>query len=292
MLGAESLADDALAPEVGSHLGGCAACVAVLARLREMEAAARALPVPAGSAEAKAAFLEQLRSAPASRAAAPRILRVRWTWTSRAIAASILLCIGLGAWLVVANRGAAASDVVIDRLVAWNVALTEASSPQEAGRIYADQATALKQSLDRDSVSGDAKELGAKLLENGAWLSVNSDPLARADRFCHVADLLLKRIQPAAAAGDTRSVTKLSRRYHQIVSRGVDGQLGRVQPAVISDPERKRHYDRVVRKNADLDQRLQDVVERSPEPTRKAIRREVGTSKRGAKETRDSRLTQ
>ena len=246
-----------------------------------MEAAARALPVPAGAAEARAAFLEQLRAEPARRSAIPRIFRVQWNWRSRAIAASILVCIGLGAWLMVASRSSA-SDVVIDRLVAWNVALTEADSPQEAGRIYADQAAALRQSLDREGVSGDAKELGAKLLENGAWLSVNTDPVARADRFCHVADMLLKRIQPAAAAGDTKSVTKLSRRYHQIVSRGVDGQLGRVQPAAMSDPERKHHYDRVVRKNADLSQQLQDVVERSAEPTRKAIRKEVGTSKRRA----------
>ncbi|MGA2497257.1 MAG: hypothetical protein ABSH20_05925 [Tepidisphaeraceae bacterium] len=281
LFGAESLAEGALAPELAAHLGSCAACGEVLSRLRRMEAVARELPVPVGAAEARAAFLEQLQAVSARRAAIPRILRVRWTWWSRAMAASIVLCIGMGAWFVVAGRGGSGSDVVIDRLVAWNVALIEAGSPQEAGRIYADQAVVLRQSLDRDAVSGDAKELGAKLLENGAWLSVNTDPLARADRFCHVADMLLKRIQPAAAAGDIKSVTKLSRRYHQIVSRGVDGQLRRVQSSAINDPDRKRHYDRVVRRNADLDQQLQDVVERSPEPARKALRRELGPSKRG-----------
>lgn len=286
---ADALDDARLGADLRSHLDGCAACAALRAHLRRIDAAGRALPVPADSAAVRNAFLRRLEApitsaGPAddrgARGRPGRTLRLRpsppWRRPAARLAAAALFLLGagLGAWLVLSagTQPAVASDAV-DRLVALNVDLAEADSPQERSRLFAEREPVLRRMLEKDPLSPDDRQLGSALLENGAWLSANTDPLAGAQRFHALADGLLVRLQKAAAAGDTRAVARLGKRYAELQARGLDAQLGRAAKANLDKPDRRRQYDRLVSDHAALQRRVDQMVDQSPERSKKELRR-------------------
>ncbi len=233
----ENLAADSLPADLTGHLASCADCRQLVANIREMEAAARALPVPAAASEAKQTFLQQLTESKVVRQTTPaelhlsfatRILkltsRLRQPRFALAAAASILLLIGLAGWLLMGHYAAGPADSVVDRLVDWNVDLADAA-PAERTQIFQGQADALRQTLASAALPADEQELGAKLLDNGIWLSRNSDPLIGAERFSDVADLLLTRLKSASAKNDPKSVARLSRHLGKVKNGALDPQL-------------------------------------------------------------------
>ncbi len=299
---AEVLAEDALTSDLRAHLQGCADCQALLLNLQQIESAAKTLPAPAGTNAAKEAFLAQLQP-PASR------MRIGWPtrlpslrsphlrnpWTLAA-AASIVLLLSAGAWLLIEHFQTKPPQVeaasVVDRLVDFNVELADAATPDERNQIFTAQAAALKQTFEDASLPADERELGAKLMENGVWFSMNNDPLASAEKFSDLADILLTRMKAAQAAGQTQKVARLSRLYGVVQAAGVDPQLKLAETAGLKNPELAKRHAFMLRRNADLEQKFQDLVARSPEMSRRQINQELKQIRQTWLERRRARLRQ
>ena len=253
---AESLSDEGLLPDLASHLRACPACAALRSNLVRLEAAAHALPSSQAGNDAKEDLLRQLqpRRRPATQPfESPLRLRMRRGWQASAVAAAILLVMAGTAWIVLTRSGrlqgrstgpglAQATDSsVVDKLVDLNVDLAEAATPEERNEIFASQSAPLTATLEEDHLSPEEKELASKLLENGKWLSSNTDPLDEAERFDSVAGLLFDRLQAVAPAGDAKAVARVTRRYGIVAARLNDARAKLARHSVRS-PEQKRRY--------------------------------------------------
>ena len=309
---ADSLSGDALPPELASHLQACPACAALQLKLVRLEAAARSLPVLSGESAAKESLLRQLqpghqaaqgRRPPARPVESPLRLLMRRGWQAKAVAAAVLVVLGGTMWLALTRdtRQVArtsepratgpvtqpADASVVDKLVDMNLDLADAATPAERNEIFAEQAAPLTATLEQDHLAPEDKELASKLLENGKWLSSNADPLAEAERFDNVAGLLFDRLQEAAPAGDAKAVAKLTHRYGLVAAR-LDNARAKLASAPNLSPEQKRRYEQLVRKQTEVEKRLQDLLQRAPEMSRKEIRQELedigkaGKKKKGA----------
>ncbi len=188
----------------------------------------------------------------------------------------ILLAIGAAAWYFAAASAsrAQAAEVTVDRLMQLNLDLAEADTPDQRARIYASNAAALQTALNRNPMPPDQKQLADKLMANGAWLSSNTDPLDGAERFDEVADLMLNQLQAATTAKQAKAAARLARQYQHIVNRGLNSQLKRAQNVPFDKPERKRRYDRLVARNAELDRRMKQLLDRASNPSPKEIRKQ------------------
>ncbi len=256
-------------PELIEHTRRCGECGRLAEELQQLEQAWRELPVPAGADRARTAFLITVGRRPPPRLRfLRRLVPPRW-----AVAALIVLSAGLATWLFFPGSEAHASADVVERLIDWNLHLAETRSLDERNRIYAEEATKFRAALHQAELSPEDRELGRLLLDNGTWLARNDDPLAEADRFDEVANRLLQRVDSAAAHEREQEVSRVAEQYHRVAELGVGASLERVK----SDPglgaDRKRHLDKLARREAKRAQALQALLERGPDASRRAIRR-------------------
>jgi hypothetical protein len=322
LFAAESLSGDSVPPELAAHLHGCAACAALRVKLVRLEAAARSLPVLADSSDAKEDLLRQLQTRPALPALSlskgslskgrrpdrtldesPLRLLMRRGWQAKAVAAAVLVVLGGTIWVALTRdarqvarttepvmpttgpvtRAAQAGDPsVVDKLVDMNLDLADAATPAERNEIFAEQAAPLTATLQQDHLAPEDKELASKLLENGKWLSSNTDPFDEAERFDNVAGLLFDQLQQAAPAGDTKVLARLTRRYGLVAAR-LDDARAKLAKVPARSPEQKRRYERLVRRQTEVEKQLQELLQRAPEMSRKEIRKELESIGKGGK---------
>jgi len=294
LFAADGLSDDALPPELASHLQVCPACAALRSKLIRLEAAARSLPVLSDSSAAKQDLLRQLqpKRQPAPTIQSPVRLLMRRSWQAKAVAAAVLVVLGGTLWIALTRdarqvarttgsvnpttglAAQAGDSSVVDRLVDMNLDLADASTPAERNEIFAEQSAPLTATLEQDHLAPQEKELASKLLENGKWLSSNTDPFDEAERFVNVAGLLFDQLQEAAPAGDAKVLARLTRRYGLVAAR-LDNARAKLADVKNLNPEQKHRYERLVRRQTEVEQRLQDLLQRAPEMSRKEIRKEL-----------------
>jgi hypothetical protein len=207
--------------DIAEHLAACPACRDVAAQIRQLEAKWRSLPLPAnlirfdigpGQWQVRGAMPTALsghaspverepESMPTqSRGHGARLPKKRSKLLRWAMAAAALLVIGVGVYLALPDSEAQAAPDVVDRLLDWNVALREAPLA-DRGNIYQGSADELRAAAASPALSADDVELAKTLLDNAAWLSKNSDPMAEIERLSAVDDKLLARIQRTAKSG-------------------------------------------------------------------------------------------
>jgi hypothetical protein len=268
------LAEDPAHPqdaELGRHVMGCAVCGMFADRLAGLERAAAQLPMPASSEQAKQSVIANVRS----KLMAPRRqLFLRPAWIG-AVAASLVIAIGLSAWLW--PREAPAS--VVEQLIDWDVALADAQAPQEREQLYTNQAATLRTAVQRASLNDEDRQLATTLLENAAWLSRNNDPVERTEKFCDLADLLVVRMNSAAAANDSRTMQRLGGHYGR-VQRGIGANLERIGAVASIAPDRKKRLERIERRREEALRRIQMLSEKSPKQAQRALKRMLENAKR------------
>ena len=135
---------------------------------------------------------------------------VRW-----ALAAAALLLIGAGMYVVLFSTSVQAAPDVFDRLLDWNVALTEAPLADRL-TIYRASAGELHSAAASPDLSAEDLELAQALLANADSLTKNADPLAEAERLSAVADKLLQRIDGAAKNRNHVKLGKFARHYGKV----------------------------------------------------------------------------
>lgn len=268
-------------PEHAEHLRICTACRGLITELAALEQNWRELPLPASALTAKSAFLSTLGSqAPRRGRAASSSPRV---WFRSAVAASLLLAASVSGLLMLDKSRASAAANVVEQLIDWNLELAENSSPTKRTNIYGDRVDHLRLELANAKLPGDDRAFAEQLLTNASWLSQNDDPMSVADRFTAVADSLLDKIDAARSDGNVKELRRLTRLYARVSERGIEPKLEIVLASKGLDFEHMRRLEKVILKDDQRRQKLQALLERSPEASRKEIKRALGLPRKANK---------
>ena len=266
------------APEgVSAHVRECPECQSLIGRLERLEQKWRDQPVPASAHQLRDSFIQRLNPPVEPR----RPVRHWFAPAASAIAASLLLTIGLTVWLLSDTSKAHADSEVLAQLIDWNMDLSEAASPEERQEIFARRADALKADLSRSRLSGDDRTFAEQLLDNGAWLAANEEPLEEADRFDAVADQLLARVESAAQRSDSAATEKLARQYNRVATQGIDAKLDRVKAP--GDGVKQAKLDKILARDAKRLQQLEKLHEAAKDPTKKELKKLIDHSQQKKK---------
>ena len=291
------------APELAEHLSGCAACSGMARKLVNLEQAVWVLPVPASMENARTEFLRRLEQRPNTLASRRRVFERRRLGAWAAVAALVLMGLGLGVWLQIqhgqqaptkdnlAGPGVPVADVnqtssagpksdqpaeeespdLVDRLIAWNLDLTQASSSTERDRVYADHAEMLKDALIQEEMSDPDRSLAEKLFQTGTLLARNDDPVVAADLFDDVADELLDRVDSAVERDDSPAVNRFVKRFSRVAEQGINAKLDRAVNVRNLTPDHQRRLDKIQGRGNQRVQALASMVQRAPEKSQKHV---------------------
>jgi hypothetical protein len=268
----DNAGDAVFQAELQRHVAQCDACRNISQRLIELEKIATQLPAP-GSAEGKSAMLKQVRSLTIR----PQRRLILQPMFLTAVAAILIVGAVLGVYFYNFNRPA--PTTVVDRLIDWNLALADAPATQESS-VYSARAAVLQSEVNDASLSDDDRELASTLLKHGTWLSVNNDPLDRAEKFSDLADLILLRMHRAAMNNDLKALQRLSQRYNLVVRAGIGGNLARMPATGAVSPENKKKLERIARRNAEQERKLEIMADRASKALQRELRQALETSKK------------
>jgi hypothetical protein len=274
LLAADDLASGSLSADLADHLKSCAACAEMVARIRSVESAARDLPI-VNSPHIRDAFLKSLWRSPAT--ANKKALGLHFNWRAMSAAAVLILAIGSVFWLLrskESNRPIAA-DNTVDHLLDWNLKIADADSAETRANLFNAQFTTFKTQIDQIALPADQEQIAVKLLENGSWLSSHPDPLAGAEHFDEVANLVLDQLHAATTKDEPKTVERLSKQYNRLATHGFGPQLKRARTTHLDKPERKKRYDRLLTRREERNLRVQQILEASPNASKKEIRRQL-----------------
>lgn len=258
--------------DVASHIHGCSDCQQLMAKIARLDQAWRDLPLPATAQSTKAKFLKQTFNRPAQ----PRV-PVRRTWVlpagvSAAVSLALLLVIGLAVWLAPAPTAHANSEVVIEKLIDWNLQMTESKDARERADLFTRHADSLKADMGTAKLTTADRQFAQHLFDNGAWLAANEDSLEEAHRFTDVADQILSRMESAAGGNDARMTQLLLVNYERVSARGIDAKLARVKNPQ-GDPLKK--MERIQAREAKRLERLQQLHDLMPDASKKELKRVI-----------------
>jgi hypothetical protein len=207
-------------------------------------------------------------------------LRPRRKRMWRVLAAALLfLAAGVGLWLLVLAPEKPSPDVV-ESLVDWNLDLSQARSLEVRQEIYDSRVETMRAMLSQTALPAEDRDLAETLLETGSWLTRNDDPAAEAERFSDLADQLVARLDAAAAAKDSRRITKLADTYSRLAEVGVSSNLERAIAVRPTTPHRKVKLERTIASDARRARKLEELAEQNPEPSRKAFHRALKPHRR------------
>jgi hypothetical protein len=130
----------------------------------------------------------------------------------------------------------------------------------------------------RAKLNDEDRRLAASLLESGASLRGASDPVERTERYCDLADLLVGRINAAAAADDDTTVQRLGQHYGR-AQRGIGVSLDQLDASAYIAPGRggakAERIERITKRREEAQRRLQLMAERSPRKAQRALHRAI-----------------
>jgi hypothetical protein len=275
---------------VAQHMRACAACGELARKLRRLDSAVRSLPVPLGSAEARMRFEGKLAAGEFERRSARSVYGVihRVVRSRLAAAAVLILCLG-GALLVYMVRQSEASyksAQAIDQVVSWNLSLSQVDSIDERQKMYDIGAVDLRQRVGAYSLTDDDRRVTDDLMLGGKFLANSADPLADADHFSQVADVLVSRMDHDARKSP-KALDQLGQTYYMVVDKGVRRNLARAQAAeAVDSPERQRRIEKIIERNVRLQSKLQALLDQSPDDSKPQLRKALDLTKKAPRQRR------
>jgi hypothetical protein len=262
-------------PDVAAHIRRCADCQRLIQQLHRMERIWDEQPLPESAELVREQFLARQAIEPSRpRAVVSRgLVLARWT-----VVASVLLCVGLTVFFMSAPQPAHAESDVVEKLIDWNLQLSELTTPAEREKLYTERVGALKADLAKSPLSDDDRNFAESLLNNGQWLTSSTEPLDEADRFNHLADQIVDRVQAAAARSDAAAAKKNAKQYTLITTKGIDAKLERAEAAKAAraakaDEAFQRKMERLMAREENRLKKLETMHKNAPDPTRKEIRK-------------------
>jgi len=251
------------------HLASCAGCRAYRQEVADLGRRWRELPLSPRAEVSKQAFLARLGNAvQPAKPVPPKPHRHLFRW-----AVAAMLFVGVGGGLLLfwpSDKVVEAHPDVLDQLIDWNLDLSEAPSPHERKKIYHAKHDVLKRALKQSQLEGKEKELGERLLANGAWMADNLDPVEELNRFHDVADDLLDGVNRAGP--DAGKSDRMARQFGKVSARGIDRNIERVKSDKLVDPDGRVKFNKFLRQDAAMAERVRDMLERGPDLTKKELR--------------------
>jgi hypothetical protein len=274
--------------EISTHLTGCSACRSLANKLVKLEQAWQAIPLPPGADQARQRFLERLPAETAARRPGRPVLR----WVPRwAMAAAVLLTLGLAAWFLTPTPHAQATPALIERLVDWNLDLADVPSAAERKQLYSATEDDLKQAVRQASLTEPERQLADLLLENATWLAENDDPVGAAERFSAVADRLVGQLQSAGDRKDMKRAKRYARLQALVAQHGVEDNLEKAKTTGALNFDKQRRLEKVVLRDAERMQTLVELLEQQPDLSRREIRKALDIPRRRPKKPTPSATT-
>ncbi len=257
--------------DVAAHIRDCGDCQRLVQQLHRMERIWDEQPLPASAEMAREQFLVRQAVKPAARTSLMLVV-ARW-----AVVACLLVCVTLTVFIMSTPQKAHADSDVIDKLIDWNLELSESSTPAEREKLYSDRAESFKADLAASRLSNEDRQFGETLLHNGQWLTSNTEPLEEAVRFDALADRIVDRVQVAADSRDAIAAKKNANRYKRITEKGIDAKLAREQAKAAKAARANEAYQRKLEKLMAREERrlkkLEVMQKNAPDPARKEIRK-------------------
>jgi hypothetical protein len=189
---------------------------------------------------------------------------------SIAVAAGILVAVGFV--LLAPGPEAQAAPEVVERLVDWDLDITQAGTADARRTLYDSQHRDLQALVVKTHLSPEDRDLANSLLETGSWLTRNDDPMAEAERFSELADKVLVRLD-FATTRDSQQAAKFAESYQRLSRIGVSGNIDRIASPGPFDLPRKMRLDSVIAGHSKRAQKLEDLLNQRPESSYKAIHR-------------------
>ncbi|HEV3384305.1 MAG TPA: hypothetical protein VG097_05785 [Gemmata sp.] len=237
----------------------------------------RVVPTPVSANEPKIdnrGTPELSEVAPIPTPPAKRSFSKRGRWTAAAVLACVAFGLSVFAFLMLSPaREAEAGPEVVEQLVGWNLDIAQAQTHDERRSIFDTRAESMKGLLKTSRLSQEDRELGQSLVDNGAWLTDNDDPMAEAERFGEIADKLLARLDTATGTNDNKRIIKYADSYSRLTEFGVSMNLERAMAKLPHDPKRKNKIDHLIAGDASRARKLDDMLERHPDSSTKALHR-------------------
>ncbi len=241
LLHAEDLRPRSWPKDLVAHVKSCSACVKVVNMLSKLEKAWHEQPIAIECEQAKGRFLSTVGAPAPARSKLRQLLfrvpRVRFV----AAAAMILIAFTAFGWLVFSPGQTRASSDVVDRLLEWNLEMTNAT-PQDRKRLLEEHETALRLDLQKaqPKLAPEERELADNLLAHGVWLAANDDVIEEADRVNNLAEELAGRVETAGKKNSPKESEHAQLHYYKFMQRGVHPVEVRITQ--MKPPEKKEEW--------------------------------------------------
>ncbi len=228
------------------HVKHCRPCRHYARGVLRLEEGWRNQPLPVEARRPSPAFLQQIEELEAPtveveetpvkrKRKAPVVRRAYWPtrWVG-ALAAMLLLTIGVFAWLLLTPAQSHAGSDVVERLIDWNVEMTNAE-PRERQRLLQELEAKFRDDLAKATLSKDDREFAESLLQRGCKLATSDDPLEEEEYIETVLKTQLeKRIEQAK--GDDKE--RCGSHYTKFLSCNMSPLFQRAYQAKFNDTKR------------------------------------------------------
>ena len=304
------------AREVADHLASCAACNQLARKLRRLEKVVRSLPEPIGMLESKNVFVENLqgmvpevepipvsmpifansptRPLPSRKRRVVYKSNIFWRIADSRItaAALVLLVIGGSVWTYLAREEQVlASAQALNNLVEWNLKLAEHNTTLERQRLYAARAEAERQLAMRAHLNADDRRQADTLIRNGEFLSTNEDPLAEADHFSQMADVLITKMASVATKAP-ETLARFSDTYLRVVDEGIHKNLDRAEAAGTDTAATQKQFATIDRRDSMLQMKVEALLDLNPTPSQPQLKRALAIQKQYTEQHRGANKRQ
>jgi hypothetical protein len=261
--------------DLGEHIRQCASCQRLIQRVARLEENWRQQPVPASVERSQAIFLQRLAEPPTPIVRKPQLPRrnlrlARWM-VAACVVAIVGLSIGVGVFSTTSVAHAEPADV-IDRMIDWNLQLSEAPTLEDRQRLFAERAETFKVDVAKANLSESDRVFADNLMETGAWLAANTEPVEEADKLTNLADQIVTRAQTSGKPMDEKKTARFVQQYQQ-VAQHIEAKVEKAEAVAAANPA--EHAKKLEKIEARENKRLETLArlqEKMPEASKKEIK--------------------
>jgi hypothetical protein len=161
---------------------------------------------------------------------------------------------------------------LVERLVDWNLEMTQARTPADRGRLLQAEPE-LRAAFEKADLPEEDRELAGQLLENGCWLAAHNDPVAEAERFSVVADQMVRHLERHASRGEAERARRFAGLQQLVAERGVAANLERAEASGALNFEKRGRLEKIILGDDQRMEALAELLRKSPDATRKEIKK-------------------
>jgi hypothetical protein len=188
---------------------------------------------------------------------------IRWA----AVAAMMLISVGVIAYLLIAPGESRAGTGVVDRLIDLNLQMTNADA-KDRKRLLDEQEEYLLGDLQKSRLSDEEQQFARELLENCYYLAENDDPIEEANLITDLADKIKSREDVASKKGNENEKSKCSFQHKKVMQVGYHQIIDRISQFKTPEGAKKPGYASFMKLDPAKQKQLQKMLERDHERDR------------------------